>query len=63
MKRELSELENMQTDLLRLVEGVYAQSGAVEGGREAQEEFIRGELGVLKADLLGDLEDALVRQR
>ena len=63
VKRELSELENMQTDLLRLVEGVYAQSGAVEGGREAQEEFIKGELGVLKADLLGDLEDALVRQR
>ena len=66
VKRELSELERIQTDLLRLVETFYdetkesnslsaASFAAVEG------DWIKDELREMRNSLAGDVEDIVVR--
>ncbi|QDZ24063.1 hypothetical protein A3770_12p65810 [Chloropicon primus] len=65
VKRELSELESIQTDLLRLVENVYdearASSTSARGG-SGDEEWLKDELSAMKDNIVIDVEDILARQ-
>jgi len=64
VKRELAELEGIQTDMVRLVEGLArAQApGSVVGGAGADEDWIRDELAAVREAIALDVEDILTRR-